>query len=254
MGTRGWHPSQNDFMVIKYSDKFESIFYAILYGNINNLAKENICHILISKNEPQVLLSKEINIDIDQLNPQEILQSHDNKFGEINWYNNKNNKFIEFRQFIDFSFRYWHPYKYKIIIETIKQAIKYGLNYLYNMPTQEFTELINITNEIKKEMNSAQGSIKFIPLARDRFKFLIGSYREENKICDLIINLLQNKYFGYNILLRTNKVIFFLYQNQLFQIPLERFNFEINTKNFEKFWDDFYNNIFLPKEERINLI
>ena len=73
-------------MIIKYSDKFESIFYGLLYTNLTS-------HVLVAKNlsnDQQSLFDNDEFIDIDKVNFSEILINHNNKFGEIRWFDSKN--------------------------------------------------------------------------------------------------------------------------------------------------------------------
>jgi len=106
-------------MVIKYSDKFESIFYAVLLNNLTG-------YFLCPKNAPSNLFENEPYIDIDLINWQQILQEHNQKFGEIKWLNKNDQRFFLCKNIISRLLNYKKPFKYKIIIESIKQALKYG--------------------------------------------------------------------------------------------------------------------------------
>ena len=109
-------------MIIKYSDKFESIFYAILLSNITG-------NFLVSKNDILGLFENEEFLDMDQLNWRQILQEHDKKFGEIKWLNYDDFRFIKFKKEIDLELHKNNTNKYRRAIFLIKKALKFGLEY-----------------------------------------------------------------------------------------------------------------------------
>ncbi len=113
------------FMIIKYQDKFESIFYAILYSNLTG-------YLLVSKNEPDNLFNNNDFVDIDNFNWLEILNEHSAKYGEIKWLDSDNNQLIYFKKTIEFIFAQNNNEKYVIVSDLLKQAIKYGLSYVNN--------------------------------------------------------------------------------------------------------------------------
>ena len=77
--------------------------------------------------------------------------------------------------------------------------------------------------------------------------------KEENQVGDLVINGFKNRYPGYNLLIKTPKIIYFLYQDKLFQVSTDKFNIEINEGNFEKFWEVFYKANFIPARKNTKL-
>ncbi|MFA5187978.1 MAG: hypothetical protein WC460_01305 [Patescibacteria group bacterium] len=117
-------------MIIKFSDKFESIFYAMLLANISG-------NFLVSKNDEMGLFANEEFIDIDQLNWLQILLEHDKKFGEIKWFNYNNFSFIKFKNEIDSALQKNKANKYKRVVFLIKQALKFGLNYNEYSPKEK---------------------------------------------------------------------------------------------------------------------
>ena len=149
MGTWGWRPSQNDFMIIKYSDKFDSIFYAVLCANITG-------YFLVPKTQPLGLFGEEEFIDIDKTNWNQVIAEHNRKFGEIKWFNN-NQKFYNFKDDINLALRFWQPFKYKVIIDVIKSSIKYGLTYLETNELAEIKYFQNIIKQVKNEINLGTG-------------------------------------------------------------------------------------------------
>jgi hypothetical protein len=112
-------------MIIKYQDKFESILYAVLYCNLTG-------YFLVSKNEPENLFNKQDSIDIDNLNWLEILTQHGYKYGEIKWLDDDNNQFLIFKKTIEFILAQNNPEKHNLVVDLIKQAIKFGLSYVNN--------------------------------------------------------------------------------------------------------------------------
>jgi hypothetical protein len=100
-------------MVIKYSDKFESIFYAVLCANITG-------YFLVPKSQPQGLFEEEEFIDIDKANWLQIVEEHNRKFGVIKWFN-PNKSFYTFKEDINLTLRFWQPFKYKAIIDLMNQ-------------------------------------------------------------------------------------------------------------------------------------
>ncbi|MCX6745775.1 MAG: hypothetical protein NTX00_02025 [Candidatus Parcubacteria bacterium] len=123
-------------MIIKYSDKFESIFYAILLSNITG-------NFLVSKNDILGLFENEEFLDMDQLNWRQILQEHDKKFGEIKWLNYDDLRFIKFKKEIDLELHKNNTNKYRRAIFLIKKALKFGLDCKNNLNQEK----------VKKESN-----------------------------------------------------------------------------------------------------
>lgn len=107
-------------MIIKFSDKFESIFYAVLLSNLTG-------HFLIAKNNNLGLFADEEFIDIDNLNWRQILEGHNRRFGEIRWLDDDNYKFKDFKQQINLELQKNTTSKYNRVINLIKQALKFGL-------------------------------------------------------------------------------------------------------------------------------
>ncbi len=233
-------------MIIKFQDKFESILYAVLYSNLTG-------YFLSSKNEPDNLFKEEIFIDIDNLNWSEILQQHDHKFGPVKWLKNKNEDFEQFKNNIETALRHWKAFKYQVIIGLIRQALKFGILYVNNKSSQEAKNLLDLASQVRKEIHRALGFIRFIPVEKGQEKFLLGCFEEESQVGDLVIKNFKNRYFGYNLLLKTPKLIYFLYQDKLYQLPTEKFNLEINDKNFEKFWEVFYQANFIAGRKNTKL-
>jgi len=110
-------------MIIKYQDKFESILYAVLYSNLTG-------YFLVSKNEPENLFNKQEFVDIDNLNWLEILTQHGYKYGEIKWLDDDNNQFLIFKKTIEFVLAQNNTEKHNLVVDLIKQAIKFGLSYV----------------------------------------------------------------------------------------------------------------------------
>ncbi len=109
-----------NFMIIKFSDKFESLFYAVLTNNLTG-------YFLVAKNNDLGLFSDEEFIDIEKINWQQILEEHNNRFGEIKWLDYSNPKFYTFKQKIDANLQKNSARKYSQSINAIKQALKFGL-------------------------------------------------------------------------------------------------------------------------------
>lgn len=133
-------------MLIKFSDKFESIFYAVLLGNLTG-------NFLVSKNNDLGLFVDEEFIDIDKLNWQQILEEHNFKFGEIKWLDFNNFKFLDFKKQINLELHKNLASKYNRVINLIRQAIKFG-------PASHEASLLddNHTNQAK-----AKKQIEFMP-------------------------------------------------------------------------------------------
>lgn len=220
MGTRGLRPSQYNFMIIKYSEKFESIFYAVLCANITG-------YFLVAKSQPQGLFAEEEYIDIDKANWQQIINEHNRKFGEIKWFNN-NSQFFSFKENINLALRFWQPFKYKAIIEIIKISLKYGLDYLESADFAEIKYWHNIIKLVGNEVVLGTGYVNLMPANRNQEKFLLGEYNEESRVGDLILKNLQQKYFGYNFLLRTPKFVYLLYKDKFWIWDTKVLNSEIN--------------------------
>jgi hypothetical protein len=215
MGIWGLRPSQYNFMVIKYSDKFESIFYAVLCANITG-------YFLVPKTQPPGLFEEEEFIDIDRTNWQQIISEHNRKFGDIKWFNNSS-QFLNFKENINLALRFWQPFKYRIVIEAIKIAIKYGLSYLDNDDLAENKYWQSIIKQIKNEILLASGNINFIPANKNQDKFLLGEFNEESRIGDLVLKNLQQKYFGYNLILRTSKFVYMSYGEKIWVWDIKKF-------------------------------
>ncbi len=233
-------------MIIKFQDKFESILYSVLYSNLTG-------YYLSSKNEADNLFAEETFVDIDRLNWQEILDHHNQKFGQVKWLKNRNQDFLQFKNNINDALRHWKEFKYKIIIETMHQALKFGLIYVNNKSSAEANDLFNLARQVRSEVHRALGFIRFIPIERSKEKFLLAYFEEENQVGDLVINGFRNRYFGYHLLLKTPKIIYFLYQDQLFQIPTDKFDLKISKNNFDKFWQVFYQANFIPERKNTKL-
>jgi hypothetical protein len=107
-------------MIIKFSNKFESIFYAVLLYNLTG-------HFLVAKANDMGLFNDEEFIDIDNLNWSQILKEHDYKFGPICWLDYNNLNFLNFIKRIDLELRNKSVSKYNRVIKLIKQALKFGL-------------------------------------------------------------------------------------------------------------------------------
>lgn len=200
--------SQNDFMVIKYSDKFESIFYAVLCSNITG-------YFLVPKNQPLGLFEDEEYLDIDKANWQQIMNEHDRKFGEIRWFN-YDKKFIAFKDNINLALRFWQPFKYKAVIDIIRIAIKFGLKFIENDDCVENKYLQGIIKQINNEISAAVGYLNLMPASKNKDKFLLGEYNEESRIGDLVLQKLQQKYFDYNFILRSPKLVYLSYGDKIF--------------------------------------
>ncbi|MCX6742785.1 MAG: hypothetical protein NT116_00945 [Candidatus Parcubacteria bacterium] len=107
-------------MMIKFSDKFESIFYAILLNNLTG-------NFLVSKNNSMGLFADDEFIDIDKLNCQQILEEHNHRFGKIKWLDFNNFTFLDFKKQVELELQRNNANKYKKVIFLIKQALKFGL-------------------------------------------------------------------------------------------------------------------------------
>lgn len=208
--------SQYNFMVIKYSDKFESIFYAVLCSNITG-------YFLVPKSQPLGLFDDEEYIDIDKANWQQIIIEHDRKFGEIRWFNFDKN-FIIFKNNINLALRFWQPFKYRAVIDIIRLAIKFGLDYLDSDECVENKYLQGINKQINNEITISVGYLKLIPASKGKDKFLLGEYNEESHIGDLVLHKLQQKYFGYFFLLRSPNLIYLSSGDQLIIWPASDFD------------------------------
>jgi hypothetical protein len=110
-------------MVIKFIDKFESIFYAVLFSNLTG-------HYIAPKKKNWDLFKNEPYIDIDNLNWQEILKEHNARYGEIRWLKQQN-EFSRFKNFISNILKGNSKGKYQIIINAIKKALKFGPNHTF---------------------------------------------------------------------------------------------------------------------------
>ncbi len=110
-------------MVIKFVDKFESIFYAVLFSNLTG-------HYIVPKKKSWDLFKNEPFIDIDNLSWPEILREHNKRYGEIRWL--KQDEFFKFKNFISKILKSNNKSKYRLIIETIKKALKFGPSFAFN--------------------------------------------------------------------------------------------------------------------------
>lgn len=217
-------------MVIKYSDKFESIFYAVLCANITG-------YFLVPKSQAQGLFDDEEFIDIDKANWQQIIIEHDRKFGEIKWFN-YDNKFVVFKDNINLALRFWQPFKYKAVIDIIKIAIKYGLDYLDTDECIECRYLQGIIKQINNEIATLVASIHLIPASKNKDKFLLGEYNEESKIGELVLRKLHRMHFGYNFILRSSKLIYLSFGENLFIWNTRKFDANISlAKLFEEIYE-----------------
>jgi probable DNA metabolism protein len=233
-------------MIIKFKDKFESIFYSVLYSNLTG-------YYLSSQNEPDNLFKEETFIDVEKLNWQAILQQHNQQFGQINWLKNQDEQFRQFKNTIELALRHWKQFKYKLIIETIRQALRFGLVYVNNKTSIETRNLFNLASQVKKEVHRVLGFIRFIPIERGKEKFLLAYFEEESRVGDLVINNFKNKYFGYNLLIKTPRIVYFFYQQKLYQLATEKFDLQITKDNFDKFWEVFYQANFIPERKNTKL-
>lgn len=233
-------------MIIKFKDNFESILYAVLYSNLTG-------YILSPQNEAEGLFKNEVFVDIDNLNWQEIINQHDQKFGEIKWLKNKNSDWLLLKSNVDYALRHWKPFKYKVIIETTRQALRFGLSYVNNKTTTEAKNLYDLAGQVKREVHRALGFIRFIPVERNKEKFLLGYFEEESKVGDLVVKNFSSRYYGYHLLIKTPKLIYLLYQGRVYQLSTDKFNLEVNDKNFEKFWEVFYQANFIPQRKNTRL-
>ncbi|MCX6744420.1 MAG: hypothetical protein NTX82_02760 [Candidatus Parcubacteria bacterium] len=207
-------------MIIKYSDKFDSIFYAVLCANITG-------YFLVPKTQPPGLFEEEEFIDIDRTNWNQIIDEHNRKFGDIKWFNN-NKHFFKFRDEISLALRFWQPFKYKVVTDVIKTSIKYGLSYFDKNDSLEVKYFQDIIKQVKNEIALGTGYINLIPANKNNDKFLLGEYNEESCVGDLVLKNLQQKYFGYNFILRTPKFVYLAYKEKIFSWNVNMFNPELS--------------------------
>lgn len=111
-------------MVIKFIDKFESIFYAVLFSNLTG-------HYIVPKKKNWDLFKNEPYVDIDNLNWREILEEHNRRFGEIHWIK-RQNEFNKFKNFITNILKSKNKSKYRVVIDTIKKSLKFGPYFAFN--------------------------------------------------------------------------------------------------------------------------
>jgi len=111
-------------MVIKFIDKFESIFYAVLFSNLTG-------HYIVPKKKNWDLFRNEPYVDIDNLNWREILEEHNKRFGEIHWLK-RQDELNKFKNFIASILKSNNKSKYRVIIDTIKKALKFGPYFAFN--------------------------------------------------------------------------------------------------------------------------
>lgn len=221
-------------MVIKFSDKFESIFYAVLCANLTG-------YFLVPQSQPTGLFEDEEFIDIDKANLTQLIEEHNRKFGLIKWFNNSQD-FLDFKNNINYSLRFWQPFKYKTAIEVIRKAIKYGLKYLITDESMEVKYWQNAIKLVKYEVSQAVGNINLIPASFNEDKFLLGEFNEESRVGDLVLEKLAQKYFGYNFLIKSSKFIYFLFDNKILILDSKNFNPSANLNKIliqiykEKIW------------------
>lgn len=141
-------------MIIKFQDKFESIFYAVLYSNLT-------AYFLFSKNEPDNLFSNEEVVNIDNLNWLEVLTQHNNKYGEIKWFDDDYEDFRMFKKNIEICLLKKEANKYSFIIAVIKIAIKYGLNDANNQLTKLKQSKIKIKRTKSNKAKAKQKILLF---------------------------------------------------------------------------------------------
>jgi hypothetical protein len=110
-------------MVIKFIDKFESIFYAVLFSNLTG-------HYLTPKNQDLGLFKDEPSIDIDNLNWREILEEHDLRYGKVHWLQRQED-LLKLKNTVESILKRKNSSKYKMIVNTIKRAIKFGPDYAF---------------------------------------------------------------------------------------------------------------------------
>jgi hypothetical protein len=130
-------------MIIKFSNNFESIFYAVLLANITG-------HFLVSKDKSLGLFEDEEFIDIDSINWRQTLEDHNKKYGDIKWFDYNNPDFFEFKRTIVQVLQKNKANKYKEVIILIKQALKFGLT-----PSLE--------NKFQKDFNQPEVSEQINP-------------------------------------------------------------------------------------------
>ena len=234
-------------MVIKFSDKFESIFYAVLFNNLTGF-------FLQPQNAPENLFKDEPASNIDNLDWQKILSEHTQRFGPVKWLSPDNSGFHQFKILVASALRSWKGFKYKAIIDVINQALKYGLPYILNKESDEAKALINLANEVNSEIERTSFSLSFIPLEINNDKFLFGEFNEESQIGDLVIAKLKNRYFGYNLILKTARYLYIAYKDRNLKLELNFLPLEISKDNFAKFWQQFYKDNFLEKNEDAGLL
>jgi hypothetical protein len=231
-------------MIIKFQDKFDSIFYAILLSNLTG-------NYLSPNNEQENLFTKEDILNIDLLNWQEILVNHEYKYGQIKWYDSKCISFNMFKDDIELVLRHWNTIKYKIIIIMIRQAVKFGIDYIYELKSPEAQIFYKFVNQVKSEVSFAFGEIKFFNLQKANERFLLSYYQEESNIGDLIINELKNKYNNCQIILKTANYIYLYYHHKFFQFKIDQQT--ANKQNYLDYWDEIYNKFIAPQIHNKNL-
>lgn len=106
------------YMIIKYLNKFESIFYAVLLSNLTG-------YFLVPTNLPSNLFDNEPFIDIEKISWQQLLTEHNKKFGEIKWFIDKSEDFYEFKKYID-SLLGNNIVSHHLIINSLNLSIKFG--------------------------------------------------------------------------------------------------------------------------------
>ena len=169
------------------------------------------------------------------------------------WLNPGDNRFIEFKNRIEMALKHWKGFKYKTVIDCIKQALKFGLEYVLLKKSEDATVLSNLVRQIQQEINFHLANISLVPIKKEGHNFLIGHLQEESKVGDLVINKVRDRYQGYHLLLKSPQCIYFLYKQILYELPTTNFSYEINKDNFEKFWEIFYlANFSDTKEKRVN--
>ncbi len=69
----------------------------------------------------------------------------------------------------------------------------------------------------------------------------------------MVINNFKNKYFGYNLLIKTPKKVYLFYENKLYQLATNKFDLQITKDNFDKFWAVFYQANFILERKNTKL-
>jgi len=224
-------------MIIKFSDNFNSIFYAVLYSNLSG-------YYLSAKNQSVNLLSSEEALDVDQLNFQQILEEHDQLFGPLHWLDNTQ-QLAEFMNLINLALRFWKDVKYVQVVDLIKIAIKFGLTYAQYNSLAEYKAVHECALAVLAEKNSALGKINFLALNFGLDRFLVGSLDNESAIGDLVISDLSKKYLQHNLIIKTRQNIYLYYRNRPYTLPVSQYDLDFNSKSLSGFIERFSKELFL---------